>query len=226
MPQAIERLLATPMIKPRLPRIRPEASAIILPSPEFGPTPSYGIGYGPSSMARSLQSHALTRITDGDWHMEHCAHMEYVARGVGFAMNASPSRRPPRHRGRPREEKQGEHVSPGYRGDDPGAAALCAGSHARCRDRRRPGAGHAGAGAALGASVPRRRRAQLALHDPDQSQPQPPALAGAAADTRRSRTTTRRTRPGPKPAGATSNARWRCWSTSSARRCCWSCSKA
>ena len=32
--------------------------------------------------------------------------------------------------------------------------------------------------------------------------------------------------PGRKPAGATSSARWRCWSTSSAPRCCWSCSKA
>ncbi len=31
MPQAIERLLATPMISPRLPRIRPEASAIRSP---------------------------------------------------------------------------------------------------------------------------------------------------------------------------------------------------
>jgi hypothetical protein len=31
MPQAIERLLATPMINPRLPRIRPEISGMILP---------------------------------------------------------------------------------------------------------------------------------------------------------------------------------------------------
>src|SRR5262249_21455964 len=31
MPQAIERLLATPMINPRFPRIRPETSGMILP---------------------------------------------------------------------------------------------------------------------------------------------------------------------------------------------------
>ncbi len=31
MPQAIERLLATPRISPRLPRIRPEASTMITP---------------------------------------------------------------------------------------------------------------------------------------------------------------------------------------------------
>jgi hypothetical protein len=29
MPQAIERLLATPMISPRLPRMRPEASGML-----------------------------------------------------------------------------------------------------------------------------------------------------------------------------------------------------
>jgi hypothetical protein len=30
MPQAIERLLATPMIRPRLPRMRPEASGMLV----------------------------------------------------------------------------------------------------------------------------------------------------------------------------------------------------
>ena len=33
MPQAIERLFATPMIRPRLPRIRPDASAMLFPAP-------------------------------------------------------------------------------------------------------------------------------------------------------------------------------------------------
>src|SRR5688572_14007203 len=46
MPQASDRLLAIPMIKPRLPRKRPEASAIDPPSPpQGGGWASYGIGY-------------------------------------------------------------------------------------------------------------------------------------------------------------------------------------
>jgi hypothetical protein len=42
MPQASERLLATPMIRPRLPRIRPGLSGINLSA--YRPAASYGIG--------------------------------------------------------------------------------------------------------------------------------------------------------------------------------------
>src|SRR5262249_36168902 len=50
IPQAIERLFATPMIKPRLPRIRPLASAMTSSPNATGsmacaPAISYGIGY-------------------------------------------------------------------------------------------------------------------------------------------------------------------------------------
>src|SRR5674476_1030328 len=44
MPQAIERLLATPMISPRLPRISPEDSAIDCPAARQYRLPPYGIG--------------------------------------------------------------------------------------------------------------------------------------------------------------------------------------
>jgi len=45
MPQAIERLLATPMIRPRLPRIKPELSGMTLPVlGRAQPAVSYGIG--------------------------------------------------------------------------------------------------------------------------------------------------------------------------------------
>src|SRR5437016_4818716 len=55
MPQAIERLLATPMIRPRLPRMRPLASAIT-------PSPNAGFKRGIASLERSMARPRRSRM--------------------------------------------------------------------------------------------------------------------------------------------------------------------
>ncbi len=65
MPQASERWLATPMIRPRLPRMRPEDSGILVtPLDDFRPQASYGIGpWGPASARRLIGAHRGVRNT-------------------------------------------------------------------------------------------------------------------------------------------------------------------
>src|SRR5215510_7202595 len=74
-----------------------------------------------------------------------------------------------------------ERVSAGRRGGHSCAAPLRTRAHPRRRRGRRLGAGHPGAGAAFGASVSRRGYTQLALYDLNQSQSQSAAIAVASA---------------------------------------------
>src|SRR5437588_12779677 len=73
MPQAIERLLATPMIRPRLPRMRPDASTMPLPAgATAAPRTSYDIAVFALQAAEKTRWHRLLLRCGEYWMRAWC----------------------------------------------------------------------------------------------------------------------------------------------------------
>ena len=143
MPQAIERLLATPRITPRLPCINPEVCAINFP-----------IGY-----RRAPATFVWHRVLGAS---KQCARPAKLLLVIQFFREYDRDCGVIRVKGDAGRHAAwtkaagNDHVRAEGRSHDSGTAPLCARAGARCRHRRRSGAGHAGAGVAFGAAVSRR----------------------------------------------------------------------
>ncbi len=161
MPQAIERLLATPMISPRLPRIRPRDFSHFRPrDPPAGSQPApYGIGCsGPSSKAAAhgpfgCEFNSFSGI---------CLRRRVFQPAGGFgAESPTPGDRlqiPLHPSGSAHEEDLWPRFEQSVELTIPALRRYALGADAGRRYCRRSGAGHVGAGVTVGASVSGRRR--------------------------------------------------------------------